>query len=177
MTVARPALLVVLACVLACSLAGGTALAQTSTPAPATVPTSKDAPEPQAVEPQVGTAAPVQPGATVPPVEPVPAPTTVTTPAGGTTGGLPATAGGAPATAGGVVVTKQPEDSGGVAWETIALIVLGGLLLFVLLVLVLWRVRGWDPRWLQRWRHAMAEAGWRLSLGWAEFRDFVRLGR
>ena len=26
-------------------------------------------------------------------------------------------------------------------------------------------------------RHASAEAGWRLSLGWAEFRDFVRIGR
>ena len=177
MTVARSALLVVLACVLACAVSGGAALAQTTAtpaPAPATVPTSKDAPEPQAVEPQVGTAAPVQPGATTVPVEPVPVPTTVTPE---TTGGLPATAGGAPATAGGVVVTEQPEDSGGVAWETIAVIVLGGLLLFVLLVLVLWRVRGWDPRWLQRWRHAMAEAGWRLSLGWAEFRDFVRIGR
>jgi len=42
---------------------------------------------------------------------------------------------------------------------------------------VLWQWRGWDPRWLRRWRHASAEAGWRLSLGWAEFRDFVRLGR
>lgn len=165
-TLARSAVLVVLAFLVACALAGGAA-AQTS------VPTSKDAPEPQAVEPQVGTPAPVQPGATTPTVEPVPVPTT--TP--GTTGGLPATAGGAPATAGGAPAAEASGDSGGVAWETIAVIALGGLLLFVLIVLLLWRVRGWDPRWLQRWRHATAEAGWRLSLGWAEFRDFVRLGR
>ena len=168
MTVARSALLVVLACVAACAFAVGPALAQTTGGTP-----SKDTPEPQAVEPQVGTVAPVQPGVTTVPVEPVvPVPTTTAT-----AGGAPASAGGTPATAGGVVVVNEADDSGGVAWETIAVAVLGALLLFVLIVLVLWRVRGWDPRWLQRWRHAMAEAGWRLSLGWAEFRDFVRIGR
>lgn len=182
MIVARSALLAVLLCVLAAALPlAGVASAQDPAPtpstsgtvaAPATIPTSKDAPEPQAVEPQVGTAAPAQPGATTPTVEPVPVPTVTVT-----AGGTPATAGGAPATAGGVVVTKSEQDSGGVSWEAIALIVLGSLLLFILIVLILWRVRGWDPRWLQRWRHAMGEAGWRLSLGWAEFRDFVRLGR
>ncbi len=115
----------------------------------------------------------MQPGVTTAPVEPVvPVPTTTAT-----AGGAPTSTGGTPATAGGVVVVNEADDSGGVAWETIAVAVLGALLLFVLIVLVLWRVRGWDPRWLQRWRHAMAEAGWRLSLGWAEFRDFVRIGR
>lgn len=164
MTLARSATLVVLAFLVACAVAGGAA-AQTS------VPTSKDAPQPQAVEPQVGTPAPVEPGVTTPTVEPVPVPETAS--------GVPATAGGAPATvvtAGGAPAAETSGDSG-VAWETIAIVALGALLLFVLLVLVLWRVRGWDPRWLQRWRHATAEAGWRLSLGWAEFRDFVRLGR
>jgi hypothetical protein len=168
-TAARSALLVVLACVVACAFATSGALAQTTGGTP-----SKDTPEPQAVEPEVGTVAPVQPGATTVPVVPVEPVPTMT----GTTGGVPTSAGGAPATAGGVVVVdKSSDDSGGVAWETIAVAVLGALLLFVLIVLLLWRVRGWDPRWLQRWRHAMAEAGWRLSLGWAEFRDFVRLGR
>ena len=168
MTLARSAVLVVLTCLVAGALAG-VATAQTS------VPTSKDTPEPQAVEPQVGTPAPAQPGATTPTVEPVPVPTTAA-PAG-TTGGVPATAGGVPATAGGAPAADASGDSGGVAWETIAVIALGAVLLFVLIVLLLWRVRGWDPRWLQRWRHATAEAGWRLSLGWSEFRDFVRLGR
>ncbi len=30
---------------------------------------------------------------------------------------------------------------------------------------------------MRRWRHATAEAGWHLGLGWAEFRDFLHLGR
>ncbi len=56
-------------------------------------------------------------------------------------------------------------------------IVLLAIILFVARDACSWRWRGWDPRWLRRWRHASAEAGWRLSLGWAEFRDFVRIGR
>ena len=71
----------------------------------------------------------------------------------------------------------KDDDGDDDTWLLITAIVLGALLLFVLIVRLLWRWRGWDPRWLRRWRHANAEAGWRLSLGWAEFRDFLRLGR
>ena len=35
----------------------------------------------------------------------------------------------------------------------------------------------WEPRWLVRARHAGAEAGWRASGSWAEFMDWVRMGR
>ena len=65
----------------------------------------------------------------------------------------------------------------GLAWLTIGLIALGAVLLGVLIVLLLWRVRGWDPRWLKRLRHSTAEAGWRLGMNGAEIRDFIRLGR
>ena len=58
-----------------------------------------------------------------------------------------------------------------------ALIALGAVLLGVLIVVLLWRIRGWDPRWLKRWRHSTAEAGWRVGLNGAEIRDFIRLGR
>ncbi|MCW2958412.1 MAG: hypothetical protein JWP18_1215, partial [Solirubrobacterales bacterium] len=34
-----------------------------------------------------------------------------------------------------------------------------------------------DPVWMQRSRHATAEAGWRTSATWAEFTDWLRLGR
>lgn len=34
-----------------------------------------------------------------------------------------------------------------------------------------------DPPWMQRSRHATAEAGWRTSAAWAEFTDWLRLGR
>ena len=65
----------------------------------------------------------------------------------------------------------------GLAWLTLGLIALGAVLLGVLIVILLWRIRGWDPRWLKRWRHAAAEAGWRVGLSGAEIRDLIRLGR
>ncbi len=34
-----------------------------------------------------------------------------------------------------------------------------------------------DTPWMQRSRHATAEAGWRSSAAWAEFTDWLRLGR
>ena len=152
------------------------ALAQTAsglstTPNPSsTTSTTTSAPAPQAVEPTPGEPAPAEPGTTTP-VEPVvPAPTTV--PSG------PSSDGGLPVTAGGLPGAPLPGSGGqsSSAW-TVAAIAFGALVLLALLIRGLWYYRGWDPRWVRRWRHAAAEAAWRLSLGWAEFRDFVRLGR
>jgi cobalamin biosynthesis Mg chelatase CobN len=59
----------------------------------------------------------------------------------------------------------------------LALLVLAAL---VLILLALWaaaRWWAWEPHWLARWRHATAEAGWRASAAWAEFTDWLRLGR
>jgi hypothetical protein len=59
----------------------------------------------------------------------------------------------------------------------VVLAVLGGL---VLLALALWGAARWwafEPPWLVRWRHAVAEAGWRAGNAWSEFTDWVRLGR
>jgi hypothetical protein len=50
----------------------------------------------------------------------------------------------------------------------------------LLLAAALWgaaRWWAWEPASWVRWRHATAEAGWRTSAAWAEFRDWVRLGR
>lgn len=99
---------------------------------------------------------------------PLPADPTVTVP--------PADAPVAPAPAPAQPAQQQGEDKG-LAWLTVGLIALAAILVAVLVVILLWRVRGWDPAWLRRWRHATAEAGWRISLGAAELRDFVRLGR
>lgn len=53
-----------------------------------------------------------------------------------------------------------------------------GALLLLLLALALWaRVRGWDPPWLARQRHAWGEAGLRTTSTWSEFADWLRLGR
>ena len=81
-----------------------------------------------------------------------------------------------PAPAQGDEPLSKAQDRG-LAWLTIGLIALGAVLLGVLIVVLLWRVRGWDPRWLKRWRHSTAEAGWRVGLNGAEIRDFIRLGR
>lgn len=59
----------------------------------------------------------------------------------------------------------------------IAIAVLAAL---VILGCVLWAVsrrRALEPHWLFSLRHAMAEAGLHASATWAEFADFVRLGR
>ena len=39
------------------------------------------------------------------------------------------------------------------------------------------RERAIEPHWTLSLRHAMAEAGFRASATWAEFTDWVRLGR
>jgi cobalamin biosynthesis Mg chelatase CobN len=59
----------------------------------------------------------------------------------------------------------------------LALIVVGALLLMLLALWAFARWWAWEPHWLARWRHATAEAGWRASAAWAEFTDWLRLGR
>jgi hypothetical protein len=39
------------------------------------------------------------------------------------------------------------------------------------------RRRAFEPQWLLSLRHAMAEAGLHASSTWAEFADWVKLGR
>jgi hypothetical protein len=39
------------------------------------------------------------------------------------------------------------------------------------------RRRAFEPQWLLALRHAMAEAGLHASSTWAEFTDWMRLGR
>jgi hypothetical protein len=39
------------------------------------------------------------------------------------------------------------------------------------------RMRGWDPLWLADWRHASAEAGFRVGGAWAQLVDRLRPGR
>ena len=64
-----------------------------------------------------------------------------------------------------------------VSSTTAALVVAGALVVALLLAWGIARWWAWEPRWLVRWRHAMGEAGWRASAAWAEFTDWLRLGR
>jgi cobalamin biosynthesis Mg chelatase CobN len=65
----------------------------------------------------------------------------------------------------------------GAGSSVVLLAVLGVL---VVLALALWGAARWwafEPPWIVRWRHAIAEAGWRAGNAWSEFADWVRLGR
>jgi hypothetical protein len=52
--------------------------------------------------------------------------------------------------------------------------VLGGAALLTGVAVGIATLRGWEPRRLAASRHSFAEAGYRLSGSWAEFRDWLR---
>ncbi len=54
------------------------------------------------------------------------------------------------------------------------MLLLGGLALVVAVAggaVALVRNQGWDPRWAAAWRHAWAEAGYRMSGGLSDAAD------
>jgi hypothetical protein len=59
----------------------------------------------------------------------------------------------------------------------VIVVVLGGLLVLGGALYGLAHWRAWDPAWARSSRHAVGEAGSRASATWAEFVDWVRLGR
>jgi hypothetical protein len=97
----------------------------------------------------------IAPNATTTAAAPVPAPAPTTAPAP------------APAT----------QSTASHKGARLALIVIGALLVMLLALWAFARWWAWEPHWLARWRHATAEAGWRASAAWAEFTDWLRLGR
>ncbi len=117
---------------------------------------------------------------TTPPVTTTPAttPTTETVPAAT----VPTTT--APAIASPTSTTPTPPASaagtshGRDRTVLIVALIAGGALLLAALLLWVWaRMRGWDPGWVARMRHAWGEAGFRTTSTWAEFTDWLRLGR
>jgi hypothetical protein len=85
----------------------------------------------------------------------------------------------APASSTATGVSSQTSGKGSDP-STGALVLLAFIGLLLLLAAISFgaaRWWAWEPRGLARWRHATAEAGWRTSAAWAEFRDWVRLGR
>jgi hypothetical protein len=61
-----------------------------------------------------------------------------------------------------------------------AAIVLAAIAALLALASLLWAVARWqafEPHWILSMRHATSEAGYRASATWAEFTDWVRLGR
>lgn len=105
------------------------------------------------------------------PTETAPAAPVTTTPAPTTTAPAPAAAAPAPQPAG------STDDGSDTTPLLIALVAASALLLLALLLWGWARMRGWDPTWLARRRHAWGEAGFRTTSTWAEFTDWLRLGR
>jgi len=70
----------------------------------------------------------------------------------------------------------RSSDSGAPA-PLIFLAVLAGLLALGGAAYGIARWRAWEPPWALRTRHALGEAGWRASATWADFTDWLRLGR
>jgi hypothetical protein len=56
----------------------------------------------------------------------------------------------------------------------ILMVVLAGALALVVAIVQLARWRGREPAWAQGWRHSWRESGYRTSLTWAEFVDWLR---
>lgn len=85
----------------------------------------------------------------------------------------------APAVSDGAILAAANADAGdsGVPAPLIALAIVLALAALASTVVLLTRFLALEPRWLVRSRHATAEAGWRTSAAWAEFTDWLRLGR
>jgi hypothetical protein len=76
--------------------------------------------------------------------------------------------------------TTAPAQSARHHDRTPLLVALAAAAALLALALLLWglaRMRGWDPAWTARTRHAWGEAGFRTTSTWAEFTDWLRLGR
>jgi hypothetical protein len=73
-----------------------------------------------------------------------------------------------------VAHARQPSHT---SKEAIVLAVIGGLVVLGCLAWAISRVLTFEPRWLLSLRHSTAEAGFRASATWAEFSDWIRLGR
>jgi hypothetical protein len=74
------------------------------------------------------------------------------------------------------VVTKEPVRHD----DTPAIVLLVVVIAMVLAATAFWsalRLLALEPGWYLRGRHSFAEAGWRMSATWAEFTDWLRLGR
>jgi hypothetical protein len=129
--------------------------------------------------PTATTPAATAPGATTtaPPVATSAPPATAIAPPVATTA-PPATAAAPPPTTAPPQTAAQPTTEPGHDRAAVLLLfVAGALALFLLALWALARWQAWDPPWLARWRHATGEAGWRAGNAWAEFTDWLRIGR
>jgi hypothetical protein len=104
------------------------------------------------------------------------APTT-TQPGGAATSTTPATTTGAAGVAQGAKVPPHTAHASKLSTPAIALAVLAALLALGCVAWGAARLTAYEPRWTRSARHALSEGGFRASATWAEFTDWLRLGR
>ena len=75
------------------------------------------------------------------------------------------------------IMLAASTQTSGLSGGAIAIAVVAALIAVGCLVWGISRRRAFEPQWLLSLRHSMAEAGSRASATWAEFTDWVRLGR
>jgi hypothetical protein len=137
-------------------LAPGDALAQEQPGAGAT-PQDPPAATPQPAPQDAPGAAPQPAPEATPQAQPSPPPPTTTLP--------------------GEEPPAQPGDRVSATELLIVAAAFAGLVLLAGLTVALARALAWEPPWAPRARHSVAEASWRASAMWAEFADWLRLGR
>ncbi len=133
------------------------AAAPVATPAPGTP--SSGTPAPGASAPSTGAPAAAAPGVT-------PQPAGADQPA--------------PAVADAAIAAQAASTDSGADDTPAPLVLLAIIGALLLLAAAAWgsaRWWAWEPAWVSRFKHAGAEAGWRSSASWAEFRDWLRFGR
>lgn len=128
-----------------------------------------------------GTAAPAPAPAAAPPSAPsgpsAAVPVAHTAPAATAPTATPAPPAVAQSLAPALPVASRTRTGGGAPAAVIALALVAAILALASGIYGLARWRGWNPPWLQYLSHAFAEAGFHAEATWAEFTDWVRLGR
>jgi len=119
-----------------------------------------------------GAATAPTPKVTVPQTSVLPA---TTTPTVGATTPAPVTS--VPATGARQVAPKTSTGSSGLSTPAVIAAAIAALLALGCAIWAIARLEAYEPRWALSLRHTFAEAGFRASGTWAEFRDWARLGR
>jgi hypothetical protein len=76
-----------------------------------------------------------------------------------------------------IAMLAAVTQSTGVSTGAIVIAVVAALIALGCAVWGISRRRAFEPQWLLALRHSMAEAGTHASATWAEFADWLRIGR
>jgi hypothetical protein len=76
-----------------------------------------------------------------------------------------------------LAVAAQPHAATGTPAIVVVVALAAALVVLLAGLWLLARWSAWEPSWWQHLGHVSAEAGFHAETTWAEFRDWLRLGR